>query len=358
MTPTLSGGGAERVMLNLFHSLGRETVDPVFVAADLTGPLAKQLRPDEDVVDLGVKRIRYVIPKLLKEIRARKPDVVLSTFERLNFALLLAKPFLRRNTKVVIREVNLPSKILASYSPVRRFVYRNLYKRLYKRADRIVAQSEQMREEIIRYAAVDASRVVTIHNPVDVASIARLSESDNPFEEAGADVKNIVAVGRLEHQKGFDILIDAFSLFLRRQPDARLYLAGEGTLRSALQQQAEKLGIADRVRFIGYQDNPYPLMKYADLFVLASRFEGFPNVLLEALACNAKVVAADCPNGPREILSRIEYGLLVQPEDPRSLAEGMLRSLDTEQIGSESYKRALDYDCSVITGKYEKLLLN
>jgi glycosyltransferase involved in cell wall biosynthesis len=215
-----------------------------------------------------------------------------------------------------------------------------------------------MREEIIRYARVDASKVVTIRNPVNVASISRLSETDNPFEEAGAGAKHIVAVGRLEHQKGFDILIDAFALFLSRHPESLLYLAGEGTLRTALQEQAEKLGIADRVRFIGYQDNPYPLMRYADLFVLASRFEGFPNVLLEALACKAKVVAADCPNGPREILSRIEYGLLVQPEDPRSLADGMLRSLDTEQIGSEGYKRAIDYDCRVITSKYEKLLMN
>lgn len=356
LTPNLHGGGAEKVMVNLLNHFDRERIQPVFMAAHFSGPFTKLLPKDVETIDLGVTRVRYVIPKLLAEINKSKPDIILSTLERLNFALLFAKPFIKHKTRIVIREANLPSRTLNMYSSVRKLFYRNMYKKLYPLADHIVAQSNTMKREIVEYADVNENRVTTIHNPIDVSAISYLSCQSNPFE--GGAGKNVVTVGRLEHQKGFDILIQAFHTFNDRFPGSNLYILGEGSLHNDLLQLAESLGIANRIHFIGFQENPYIYIKNADLFVLSSRYEGFPNVLLEALACNAKIVATDCESGPREILSRPEYGLLVPTQNVLGLANGMIRACNDEKTKNEGYLRALDYDCRKITELYEKVLIN
>jgi len=354
MTPNLHGGGAEKVFVNLLKHFDRERIEPVFMTANLSGPYTKHLPTDIEVINLGVSRARYIVPKLLKAINKTKPDVILSTLEQLNLSLLLARPFIRRKTKVVIREANLPSKTMASYSFYRKMIYQSMYRRLYPLADQIIAQSELMRNELLTVTGVKGSRVTTINNPIDIKTIARLADVPNPFTRSSG--KNIVSVGRLEYQKGYDILIQAFKQILLQYPGSNLYILGEGSLQAELAQLAVSLNIAESVHFAGFTENPYPYMKYADLFVLSSRFEGFPNVLLEALACNAKIVAANCDSGPSDILSRSEFGLLVPVENASALADGMVRGLCDPHIGSKGYARALDYDSRKITDLYEKVL--
>ncbi|REE57514.1 glycosyltransferase involved in cell wall biosynthesis [Paenibacillus taihuensis] len=356
LTPSLQGGGAERVMVNLLKHFDRERIEPVFMTPNFSGPYTKLLPKDVEVIDLGITRVRYMLPKLLKEVNKAKPDVILSTLEQLNLALLLAKPFIRRQTKLVIREANLPSKTLHAYSSYRKWIYHTMYRRLYSQADRIIAQSDMMRSELLAFTGVQESRVKTINNPIDIDAISQLTRGPNPF--LGTSGKNIVSVGRLEYQKGYDLLIQAFKLVTLQHPNSNLYLLGEGSLRSELAQLAESLGIARNVHFAGFTENPYLYMKHADLFVLSSRYEGFPNVVLEALACSAKIVSVDCESGPRDILSRLEYGLLVPRENISALAEGMLRGLQDEQIGSNGFVRAMDYDCRKITELYEKVLIS
>ncbi|MCM3630989.1 glycosyltransferase [Paenibacillus glycanilyticus] len=356
MTPNLHGGGAERVFVNLLKHFDRERIEPVFMTANLTGPYTKHLPTDVEVIDLGITRARYMIPELLKVIHKTKPDVILSTLEQLNLSVLLARPFIRRQTKVVIREANLPSKTINSYSFYRKMIYQSMYRRLYPLADQIIAQSELMRNEILSFTGVQGSLVTTINNPIDIKTIAKLSNEPSPFSSRSG--KNIVSVGRLEYQKGYDILIQAFKRVSLQYPDSNLYILGEGSLQEELARLAASLDIGEQVHFVGFTENPYPYMRHADQFVLSSRYEGFPNVLLEALACNAKIVAADCDSGPGDILCRSEYGLLVPVENAEALADGMIRGLCDPHIGSNGYIRAMDYDSRKITDLYEKVLIS
>ena len=137
----------------------------------------------------------------------------------------------------------------------------------------------------------------------------------------------MLGVGRLAHEKGYDRLIDAFALLAGRQPEAQLWLLGDGPEREALEQRAEQAGLARRVHFAGYEANPYPWMRHADVFVQSSRREGLPVAVLEALACGTPVAAFDCAGGTCEILQGVEGTELVPDGNLAALAEAVARLL-------------------------------
>jgi glycosyltransferase involved in cell wall biosynthesis len=165
---------------------------------------------------------------------------------------------------------------------------------------------------------------------------------------------NIIAVGRLTYVKGFDILLKAFKIVNNKIPNTYLTILGDGELKLELENQAKTLNINNNISFVGFENNPYPYFFYSDTYVLSSRWEGFPNTLLEALACNAKVVATDCKSGPREILKDNKYGILVPTEDYVSLAEGILISINGV---NKSNDRANAFDVKNIIQEYEELLI-
>jgi len=184
---------------------------------------------------------------------------------------------------------------------------------LARRAARLVMQTEQARASL---PAGLRKKAVVIPNPCVISTGAR--------KDAG-DGSRLVAVGRLDRQKGFDLLLAAFAQVAARNDRATLTIFGEGAERSALEKQARKLGIAERVRLPGITRSPGEWLEAGDVFVLSSRFEGFPNVLVEALAAGFAVVAFDCPWGPSSIVSHEKDGLLVPAEDVGALAQAMHR---------------------------------
>jgi glycosyltransferase involved in cell wall biosynthesis len=169
--------------------------------------------------------------------------------------------------------------------------------------------------------AVRPDQVVYLPNPVDVDAIARRGRAASPFTGEGP---HVLAVGRLTDQKGFDLLLTAFAEVASGGAPGTLTIVGAGEQRDALAAQAERLGIAGRVRLAGFQAEPYPWFAHADLFVLSSRYEGMPNVVLEALASGCPVVAFDCPHGVRELVQDGVNGRLLAPED----VPGLARALD------------------------------
>jgi glycosyltransferase involved in cell wall biosynthesis len=180
------------------------------------------------------------------------------------------------------------------------------------------------------------------------------------LDREGKTEKVIVAMGRLDHQKGFDILLDAFSRVRDRCPEWRLHIFGEGPLRTELEELVDKLGLTASVRLPGWTQDPFSEFKHGDLFVLSSRFEGFPNVLCEAMACGMPVIATDCPRGPREIVRPGVDGLLVPPEDVHALALAMHRlmcdEVERRRLASRAAEVASRFAPDKVMGLWEELL--
>lgn len=259
---------------------------------------------DVEFLDLRCSRVRYALPKILRLIWRQRPDVVFSTLGHLNLALAIIRPLLPNNVRYMARETTLVSEnINSSRWPL---LWRWAYRHFYHRFDTVVCQSHCMRDDLVGNFRLPAGRAVVIHNPVDLAHVRLLAEEfiDTGFEKRTAKSQDalihLVGAGRLSHEKGFDLLIEALALC--DNPRLRLTILGDGPLRGHLECLARDRGVAWQVRFAGFQKNPYPYFSQADAIVLSSRFEGFPNVVLEALACGTPVIATPAPGGVSEIL--------------------------------------------------------
>ena len=230
-------------------------------------------------------------------------------------------------------------------------------RRSYPSADAAVGVSRGVASELAEAVGVPVSRVHTIYNPV--VSEALMCDVDQPAGHPWLDnpgPRVILAAGRLSRQKDFPTLLAAFARVCGRCP-ARLIVLGKGRLRPDLLAHSEQLGISEHVDFPGFVQNPYAFMAKASLFVLSSRHEGLPTVLIEAMACGCPVVSTDCPFGPDEILEGGRWGELVPVGDEKALSEAMLRTLENPHPSDELRKRASFFGIEQAVARYEELLL-
>lgn len=170
----------------------------------------------------------------------------------------------------------------------------------------------------------------------------------------------IVSIGRLVHQKGFDVLIRAFKA-VRKSYHSKLLIIGDGKKRAELSQLVESLNLKEDVSFLEFQHNPFKYMKRADVFCLASRYEGFGNVIIEAMTLGIPVVVTDCPSGPAEIVDKGKYGILVPPDDHDAFAEALLKVLTDNELRENlswlSIERAKDFDIDTSLKQWEDIIL-
>jgi glycosyltransferase involved in cell wall biosynthesis len=325
--PTLGGGGAERVMLNLAKIL-KEHYKVSLVVSKAEGPYLPDIQAlDLELVDLGSRRPRTSLVPFAKYAFSASPDVVISALEPANIAAAVVR--LMKGYRLILTEHSTPS---AHYPGQRDVLLRN-YPRIarifYPLADKIVAVSEGVREDMIRVYKLPSKKVRVIYNPVINSGF---------FEKLNAEVsvsplldeKNkrplIIAAGRLDFTKGFDVLLCAVRQVIKVM-SVSLIIFGEGPERAKLESMAEELGIAPYVRMPGFTPYLPAYLRQANLFVLSSRWEGLPTVLIEALAAGVPVVSTDCPSGPREILEGGKWGKLVPVENSDALAHAILEQL-------------------------------
>jgi len=349
----LGAGGAQRVILRLLHHLGGDNIAYHLGIIRSQGPLRKEIPGHLPVYDLKARRVRYAPLKILRLCWSLKPSVVVSTLGHLNVALLMLKPLLPRGTRVIVREANTPSVRLQHTSAP--LVYRILYRKTYPLADRVVCNSEYMRRDLVEHFSLRPGKIQVISNPVDTSRIEEeMKKAGNPYDQGS---RNLVSVGRLHYQKGFDLLIRAFEKAAQRDPRLRLTLVGDGTELARLKNLARRLNVEGKVIFAGHQGNPFPYMHHADLFVSSSRWEGSPNTVLESLACGTPVLAFECHGGTAEILREGENGWLVQEGDWVRLGEKITEVIEAKK----SLKGRLlpeQYAIQKVTALWEELFAN
>jgi glycosyltransferase involved in cell wall biosynthesis len=352
--PTLAGGGAERVALNLLKGMLERDVLLDLVLADAEGPYLSQVPAGVRLINLGTGRVTKAIPALAKYLKETKPVGLLSHMNHANIAAIVAKGLAGSKTKLVVVEHDTLS---ASKSRLRRSkILPPVMKLLYPRADTIVGVSQGVSVDLDTELGFTAGTVKTVYNPVidpETISKAQIPVEHPWFQPDTPPV--FLAVGRLTPQKDFSNLIQAFAI-LRQQKDARLLILGEGDLRGELAAEIESLGIGADVSMPGFVQNPYAYMYNSSAFVLSSRWEGLPTVLIEAMACGCAVVATDCPSGPEEILAGGEYGMLVPIENAPALAAAMIKTLDSPIDKSKSIDRGMYFSTDRAVSAYLDLL--
>ena len=294
--PSFAGGGAERVALSLISGLAPECA--TIVVLDGRGPLRSLAPAGVAVVDLGRPRLRHVWPTLLRWLRASRPAVVLSTFGHVNLALLAMRPLLPAGTRLVIREAYTPSLALLRGRAPAPALTRCAYRLLYPTADLVLCQHQSMADEMGARFGVPTKRTVVLPNPVDTARL----RAGPPRREPGPG-RRFVAAGRLTRQKGFNRLID---MVVDGGADDRLCLFGDGPDRAALEARAR--GADGQIRFAGFDPTPWPFYAGADAVLVPSRWEGLPNVALEALACGTPVIATPESGGIAEVAAAAPAG--------------------------------------------------
>jgi len=350
-------GGAERVIAILLRHLDHSRFECHLALVGEGRAFLEDVPREVTVHHLGVSRMRYCVPAIVKLSRQLKPDTILSTVVFLNVMLMLARPFLPGRPRIVLREASLPSAFLSQVARNPR-ILKWMYGHLYPRADQIICLCDAAINDMVEHLGVSSDKLVRIYNPVDVETVRRLAEdAGSPYTGPGP---HIMAMGRLQHEKAYDVLLRAFSSVLKALPQVKLTILGEGPLEAQLKRQTLELGIDQVVAFPGFQKNPWPYMKHADLFVLASRFEGMPNALLEALALETPVVATDCPGGVREIQKSVREIVLVPPENDVALAAAIVAALTKPVSGRPSSQQAAeslsDFDLQKVVREYSQLL--
>lgn len=350
LAPSMRPGGAERFLTVLIRYINREQFIPSLGLVRKSGPLLGELPDDVDVYDLNCQRVRNAWVKIVRLIRKTKPDIVFSTLAHLNFAVAMARPLLLAKIKYVARENSIPSQNIKQ-SPIKA-VLPFLYKLLYPKFDKVICQSQYMFDELTTHFKISVDTLAVINNPVDVEKIQTLGFNQKYCLPEGK--VNIIAAGRLKYLKGFDLLLQSAAYI--EGIEFHLTILGEGEEEERLKKLARQLNIDDRVTFSGYVPNPYSYMCQADLFVLSSRSDAFPNVVLEALACGLPVVAFDCPGGIKEIIVDGENGWIVEAENFVALARAIERAV-AMGIGPSQLEPIIERKFGVkkILSEYERL---
>ncbi len=349
--PDLDGGGAQRTVINLANRLPRDRYRATVAAVRCDGPMRDWLDDEVPLVDLDAGRIRHAIRPLRRVLKDRSPDILFSTILDANIVATAATRALRPRPVLVLRETN-SLRARGDIGPVRR----QLACWAYARADVLVALSRGVGRELATDFSLPAERLRTIWNPVDLAAVRRHAAVQAPALEP-FDGITLIAAGRLNRQKGFDILIRAVAALGR--PDVRLIVLGEGGEAEALRGLVRTLGLDGMVIFPGFVENPYAWIAAGDVFVLSSRWEGFGHVLVEAMALATAVISTDCPYGPADIVEHDVDGRLVPTENPAVLAEAIGALADSPEqrarLAAAGLAKAERFDAARIAEEYALL---
>lgn len=345
-------GGIQKIAVRLVNEFVERghTVD--LILAKGGGALTKEVHPEVQLVNLGKSRVWWALPDLRTYLSQREPQVLLSLGFAVNVVSAWAKLLPPFGINVVLSVHNNMSEYSRSGEIWYSKYVPTMIQLLYPVADKVIAVSDGVLDDLKSISSRIAGRGCVIHSPLVDEEV--FQKADEPVSHPWLEEKEdpvILGVGRLTPQKNFDLLLRAFAR-LKKKRDAQLIILGDGNQRRHLESRIEDLGIGEHVDLPGFVSNPYPFMAGASLFALASKYEGFGIVLVEALACGCPIVSTDCPSGPREILEGGRWGRLVPVGDEQALAEAIKESLDEEHDPERLRQRAMDFSVDKAVDNY------
>lgn len=328
--PTLGYGGADRVTLNLLKGFDRDAYSCDLALMRAQGEFISDLPEDVKLLDLKARSLWFMVGPLLKILRSSDYDVMYSTCGGASMPMMLATWIGRFSGTTVVSERNIlfPPKKAKGKRKLMLFIK----KLLYKKASWVTAVSEGVAKECKDILHTDPERTIVVHNPIINADLEKGKSESLSHEFFEKHEKVILAVGRFEWQKDYDTLFEAFSILCKKREGLGLFILGKGPLEDYYRNKAKELGIADNICFGGFDKNPFKYMKACDIYVLSSRHEGMPGVLVQAMACGTACVATDCPTGPNELIRDGENGFLATVEDPESVANALGKLLDDPDL--------------------------
>lgn len=373
---SLAGGGAERVVSVLLDGLKDQyEITLVLMRDKIDYEIPKEIKihfiensnPDEKGI-FKLLKLPYLGWRYKNFCRKNNIDISLALTNRPVYIAMFAKIF-GLKIKSIISERTTPSKIYASHS-LQSSINKFLIKWLYPKSDKIIANSQGNKQDLIQNFGINKDKIVTIHNPFDIEKIEQ--QSQECIDDFTFDRFTFVSVGRVDAGKNHGLLIEAFKELNFEK--TQLLILGEGTLKKELESLVKEYKLDERVYFIGFRENPYRYMAKSDCFVFSSNHEGFPNVLVEAFACDLAVISTDCRSGPREILApgtdagfqleedieESEYGVLTPVNDVQSMKKAMKLMYEDEKVRQKyidlNKKRISEFNKYNISDEYKKWL--
>jgi len=345
--------GTEQNAVTIINRINRKKYHVTIAVINIKENVSNIELGPSAIHNLNSNRTLFALFKCYRIIKRIKPDIVFSFMHHINLIIGALHVFNLQTGKLIARESNIPSidnkKLKFS------LIHQLLYKLFYKNYDVIICQSEDMQRDLIKYASLPKEKTIIIPNAIDINNIhQRIRHSPNQFNNT---FYNILAIGRLNYQKGFDLLLEAYSLI--NDSCFHLTIIGKGPDEIMLKNLARKLGVINKVTFLGFQDNPYKYMAHADVLAFTSRNEGFPNVLLESCACGLPIVGFNCPGGINEIIKDGVNGFKVKAGDTKTLAKYLVKTSKMKFnsrniIDSVKYK----YRIEKIIDQYESIIDN
>ena len=327
-SPTISAGGSEKVLAMLASGfVGKGHPVERLVAHQRERQVCNDSTGNVLARGLGARRVLGTIGPLAKLLKNERPRCLLSSLTYANIVAIVAVLLSRSSVPVIVREAINVSAYAKLSSSRRNRILPWLVRLFYRHADVVIAPSEGVRDDLVRNLGVRSDKVKVIYNPVDTDAVKKASSLplDHPWFR-NKTVPIVVSVARLDESKDFETLVEAASIVNARQV-VHFVVVGDGPERNRIESLIVEHGVNEVMHLVGHQNNPYRFIKQADLFVHASRAEGLPNVVIEALVLGQRIVSTDCPSGPREILEDGKHGRLVPMRDPSSMAIAILDAL-------------------------------
>mgnify|MGYP001161156190 FL=1 len=351
--PTLNIGGAEKLTVNLINDWINKGHQIELLLLRKEGPLLEELNNNNlKIHNLNSKKLLFSFFPLYKFFKRNKIDIIWANIYILNFIVIFAWMLSGKKGKLFVTEHNPLSFQINELSKLKEFFLRFIFSLSYRFATGITTVSKGIKNDLLQLAHINNDKIDVIYNPVAIGKnkISKLFNLEKKIWDSSYNVK-LLSVGNLKVQKNHKLLINTFAK-LPKNLNAQLIIIGEGPLRKELEELINNLKLSKRISLIGHQKNPYPWYHSADLFILSSDYEGFGNVLIEALECGLPIVSTNCVSGPKEILENGKYGKLVEVNNVDDLKNGIIEQINKKHDKKKLIERSQDFLISKISDEY------